>query len=217
MKTIRKLLILCLLALPASALAFTVEVLDTRLIHLPGEPIIAKRVQVWMSPCQPINELEVFAQQEDMAADFRFEDLTLDGLPDLLVPWAQGASNMYYTLYPYDEGSGAFRSAPVSSVLLCNHEVLRDKGLIHTQESLGLAGLLRQESLYAWQGEDLAQVRHLLCQEDELRPGILRARVYENARLVWEKEIPLEDALAQDETADSLMREGEDIFWQGYR
>lgn len=217
MKTIRKLLILCLLALPASALAFTVEVLDTRLIHLPGEPIIAKRVQVWMSPCQPINELEVYAQQEDMAADFRFEDLTLDGLPDLLVPWAQGAANMYYTLYPYDEAAKAFVSTPVSSVLLCNHEVLRDKGVLHTQESLGLAGLMRQESLYAWQGEDLAQVRHLLCQENELQPGILSARVYDNAQLVWEKEIPLEEALEMEETAGSLMQEAEDIFWQGYR
>lgn len=157
-------------------------------------------------------------------------DVNFDGVSDIEVFVAMGASNFYSEFFVYDASSDAYvRVEHASDDGLSNVELYPEYGLVATYGNAGNAGLLHVWNLYRWEGNDLRLIRSAVS--DEWTEDIFEGSTYTqiihgdmlhvvvrdhtrayDAPVVWELIIPKEAA----ETRDIYTEEME-ALWQGIR
>ena len=157
-------------------------------------------------------------------------DVNFDGVSDIEVFVAMGASNFYSEFFVYDAYSDVYvRVEHASDDGLSNVELYPEYGLVATYGNAGNAGLLHVWNLYRWEGNDLHLIRSAVSDEwtEDIFEGstytqiihgdmlhvVVRdhTRAYDDA-ILWELIVPKETA----ETRDIYTEEME-ALWQGIR
>lgn len=159
-------------------------------------------------------------------------DVNFDGVDDLVVFSARGASNAWVLFFVWD-GNAYVRATwdAGEDTGLPNYELLPEDGLLLASCDDGLAGGLHRYWLYRWEGTDLRLVRSAVSEMDQetaidaqagtivttVRNNRMSVRVTEpdgqgGYRVLWEG-IVTEEQAANDPQAFS---QEEVAFWQGF-
>ena len=159
-------------------------------------------------------------------------DVNFDGMEDIVVISAQGASNTWFLFFVWD-GENYVRAGwdAGDDTGLPNYELLAGEGLVLASCDDGLAGGLHRYWLYRWEGTDLRLVRSAVSEMDQetaidaqagtivttVRNNRMSVRVTEpdgqgGYRVLWEG-IVTEEQAANDPQAFS---QEEAAFWQGF-
>lgn len=109
---------------------------------------------------------EVFVVSIEQEPDVYEEDVNFDGVSDLVVVTAMGASNAVCSFFVKTE-DGYVRAQPYSGGELYNHRLMPEQGLVVSDASNGMAGLLREVYVYRWEGTDLIPVRSAVIENVE--------------------------------------------------
>ena len=159
-------------------------------------------------------------------------DVNFDGMEDIVVISAQGASNTWFLFFVWD-GENYVRAGwdAGDDTGLPNYELLAGDGLVLASSNDGWVGGLHHRRLYRWEGTDLRLVRSAVSEMDQetaidapagtivttVRNNRMSVRVTEpdgqgGYRVLWEG-IVTEEQAANDPQAFS---QEEAAFWQGF-
>lgn len=159
-------------------------------------------------------------------------DVNFDGVDDLVVFSARGASNAWVLFFVWD-GNAYVRATwdAGEDTGLPNYELLAGDGLVLASSNDGWAGGLHHRRLYRWEGTDLRLVRSAVSEEyhqmavdgqtgavvtttyhDRMSVRVTEPDGQGGYRVLWEGVVTEEQA-ANDPQAFS---QEEAAFWQGF-
>ena len=159
-------------------------------------------------------------------------DVNFDGMEDIVVISAQGASNTWFLFFVWD-GENYVRAGwdAGDDTGLPNYELLAGDGLVLASSNDGWVGGLHHRRLYRWEGTDLRLVRSAVSEMDQetaidAQAGAVVTTTYNDRmsvrvtepdgqggyRVLWEG-IVTEEQAANDPQAFS---QEEAAFWQGF-
>ena len=159
-------------------------------------------------------------------------DVNFDGMEDIVVISAQGASNTWFLFFVWD-GENYVRAGwdAGDDTGLPNYELLAGDGLVLASSNDGWAGGLHHRRLYRWEGTDLRLVRSAVSEEyhqmavdgqagavvtttyhDRMSVRVTEPDGQGGYRVLWEGVVTEEQA-ANDPQAFS---QEEAAFWQGF-
>ena len=160
----------------------------------------------------------------------RMEDVNFDGVDDLVVITAIGASNDFSELYLWNGEKYVYVSHYGTTGGLANLTLDAARGYVISNANNGYAGLLHETAIYRWVGTELQLVRKLVAdtksewvQLDDGRSGVLydsetivaAIRDYQTdtleGELVWQKECSLADA----DSGPDFDQEMNEALWDG--
>ena len=212
-------LLLVLLLLPAAASAEVVGrdgMYGDRYIHRIEAP----------------NGQALYYLSKEEEAFVTYRDVNFDGMEDIVVISAQGASNTWFLFFIWD-GENYVRAGwdAGDDTGLPNYELLAGDGLVLASSNDGWAGGLHHRRLYRWEGTDLRLVRSAVSEEYQEtavdgQTGAIITTTYQDRmsvrvtepdgqggyRVLWEGVVTEEQA-ANDPQAFS---QEEAAFWQGF-
>lgn len=112
------------------------------------------------------NGQEIYYTSREEEAGMRIEDVNFDGVNDIVVPTALGASNLFCAFFVWD-GEEYVRATynAGDDAGLANFELYPELGLVYTDSDEGSAGALHQRCLYRWEGTELRCVRMAIAEE----------------------------------------------------
>lgn len=163
------------------------------------------------------------------------EDVNFDGIDDVVVLTANGASNAFSEFYVWDGAQYALAMRNQSpDIGLANYALCPELGLVVSHASNGLAGLLHETNIYRWDGTNLILLRSAVAdyEHTSLFEGsrftsidnydAVHMRVYEaeyggderTDTLLWEAR--LDTARANDDV-QTLLDQEQAALWQGLR
>ncbi len=175
-----------------------------------------------------------YVSREDEWATIQQKDVNFDGHDDLVLLITQGASNGFFEFYVWDDGQYvlAGRNA-LHEDGLPNFTLYPEQGLIGTYHQIGWAGLLHEEHLFRWNGNDLELVRYAISQShqtavyeedvfvtienyDLVHVRVLECRYGEDERT---DEVIFERIASRKEGFDeqALLEEERAVLWNGLR
>lgn len=93
------------------------------------------------------------------------EDVNFDGLDDIVVYTAMGASNFFCEFYVYDGEQYIRAEHPGIDYGLCNYQLYPEKGIVHSGANNGFAGALHEDCLFRWEGSSLRLIRRAVSEE----------------------------------------------------
>lgn len=158
-----------------------------------------------------------------------FQDVNFDGIDDIVVHAAAGASNFFSEFFVYSSAAHEYVRVMNNSgeERLCNYQLYPEYGLVGTQSNNGSAGLLHVWNLYRWEGNELRLIRSAVS--DEWSESIVEGQTYtsiihgdtlhvtvsdytggDDASVLWEIIIPKEEAEYRD-----IFNEEMEVLWQG--
>lgn len=160
------------------------------------------------------------------------EDVNFDGLEDIVIMTASGASNAFYEFFVYDPAAGTYVYAdhPGAADGLCNYVLYPEYGIVATHANNGSAGAEHEDCLFRWQGTDMQKIRSAVSQvlvvsasDDYTHTQTtyfefihIAVRNHEwgsyDDCVVWEKEISIQEAVERD-----LFTVEKNVLWQGIR
>lgn len=160
----------------------------------------------------------------------RMEDVNFDGVDDLVVITAIGASNDFSELYLWNGEKYVYVLHYGTVGGLANVTLDAARGYVISNANNGYAGLLHETAIYRWVGTELQLVRKLTAdtksewvQLDDGRSGVLydnetivaTIRDYQTdtleGELVWQKECSLADA----DSGPDFDQEMNEALWDG--
>lgn len=157
------------------------------------------------------------------------EDVNFDGMDDIVVHVALGASNFFSEFFVMDGGRYVRAEHPGIDYALCNYQLHPELELVSTYANNGSAGALNEQCIFRWDGTGLTLVRRAVSEEltewqslpdrfvETTRLDWLRMRVTDytggvhEGTVIHEAAVPLDDSVADslDQLATAL--------WQGVR
>lgn len=159
-----------------------------------------------------------------------FVDVNFDGIDDIVVMLASGASNAYYTFFVYDEGSDIYYRVDCehSDAGFANYQLYPELGIVEVQSDDGSAGALHHRELLIWEDGWLKHLRSatsvnveeyaygdgfytVTTQHDRVRIVVWDYSGDESIKL-FEEIITLEEAEYRD-----IFNEEMEALWQGLR
>ena len=160
----------------------------------------------------------------------RMEDVNFDGVDDLVVITAIGASNDFSELYLWNGEKYVYVPHYGTTGGLANLTLDAARGYVISNANNGYAGLLHETAIYHWVGTELQLVRKLVAdtksewvQLDDGRSGVLydsetvvaAIRDYQTdtleGEIVWQKECSLADA----DSGPDFDQEMTEALWDG--
>lgn len=160
-----------------------------------------------------------------------FVDVNFDGMTDIVVFTARGASNFFTEFFVYDAEADAYVLAehPGLDNGVCNYQLYPEYGMVGSRANNGFAGALHEECLFCWEGTNLRLIRRAVSEEltestfadgvltETTYTGVLHINVYDyksqyEREVIWEEVIPLEDTEYRD-----IFTEESEALWQGIR
>jgi len=175
-----------------------------------------------------------YLSREDEWATVQQEDVNFDGHDDLVFLTTLGASNGFFEFYVWDDGQyvPAGRNA-LHDNGLPNYSLNPEAGLVSTYHQMGWAGLLNEQHIFRWEGNDLRLVRYAVCEEQKTavwdgnvyvtieNSDMLHARVFECRYGEDEREdaVIFEKLLNHSEGFDeqTLLAEISSALWDGLK
>ncbi len=177
------------------------------------------------------NGEEIYFTATEDEVDLTFRDVNFDGIEDIVVLTALGASNFFSEFFVYDTEIGEYIRAVTDSSeeRLCNYQLYPEYGVVATQTNVGYAGALHVWNLYRWEGNDLKLIRSAVSDEwtEETFDGstytqiihgdILHVVVRDHMK-DYDDSVLLELILPKEaaETRD-IFTEESDALWQGIK
>ena len=175
-----------------------------------------------------------YVSREDKYALVKEEDVNFDGHDDLVMLITQGASNAFYEFYVWNDGQYAL--AGRNALLdwgLGNYTLDAQNGYVISHYTNGWAGMLHEEHIFRWKGNDLELVRYAISEhkKTELMEGdvfvtiencdLLHVRVFDCRYGEYERtdDVIFEEVASVSEGFDELVlldRERE-ALWQGLK
>ena len=163
------------------------------------------------------------------------EDVNFDGMDDLVVCTAQGASNAFYEFFVFDGAQYVLAGRDgYPGGGLANYALHPEKGLVSTQANNGYAGLLHDAILFRWEGTKMVEVRRALSDHttSSLEDGDVRVQLtdYGNVTLrvtepaydsegsrdadavLWEYAATLDDLYGSEQ---QILQEEQNALWRG--
>ena len=175
------------------------------------------------------NGEEIYFTATEDEVDLTFRDVNFDGIEDIVVLTALGASNFFSEFFVYDTEIGEYIRAVTDSSedRLCNYELYPEYGLVSSYVNAGNAGLLHVRNLYRWEDNELRLIRSAVSDEwmedsfegstytQIIHGDMLHVVVKDHANwyeetVLWEILIPKEDAEYRD-----IFTEEMEALWQG--
>lgn len=156
-------------------------------------------------------------------------DVNFDGVEDVVLLTAQGASNVRHEFYVWDGAQYVLAQRNAAEDGLYNYQLLPDQGLVVSDANNGMAGALREMHVFRWEGTRLSLVRSAVSDYASTTVwegnhgvttvdyGVIRFTVREGAgeqAVLWEREIAA-DQLSQE--ASTVLNEWESALWEGLR
>ena len=150
----------------------------------------------------------------------RLEDVNFDGMDDVVVMTARGATNGWEQYFVWNGESYEHAAWNWGCDTGLPNAVLHADGkLLETCETDGWAGLLHRKAIYRWEGTELVMIRCAVSEETEDGQGV-RLRVYEAEygegervdRVVWERSATLEEC-----SDGTVLDEENATLWDGLK
>ena len=175
-----------------------------------------------------------YISREDEWAIVNQEDVNFDGHDDLVFMITRGASNGFFEFYVWDEGQ--YVLAGRNEFLefgLGNYSLDPENGYVISHYSNGWAGLLHEEHIFRWKGNNLELVRYAVSENH--KTSVFEGDVYvtiENNDLVHvrvfecryggdnrEDEVIFERIVSMKEGFDeqALLEEEDAALWNGLK
>ncbi|HIT68912.1 MAG TPA: hypothetical protein IAC36_03330 [Candidatus Aphodomonas merdavium] len=157
-------------------------------------------------------------EPEDGPAAPVLEDVNFDGVEDIVIPVAIGASNFFSVFYVWNgEEYVRARWNSGSETGLPNYTLYPEEGYVVCETNDGYVGALHQRYIYRWDGTDLEVVRYAVSDLEEGSEDNIHVKVYEanygeegqTDTLIWEKVLTVEET-ANDPNAFDEERE---VLW----
>ena len=160
----------------------------------------------------------------------RMEDVNFDGVDDLVVITAIGASNDFSEFYVWDGTQYVYVPHYGTVGGLANVTLDAARGYVISKATNGYAGLLQEVSIYRWSGTTLQLVRKLVAdtksewvQLDDGRSGVLydsetivaTIRDYQTDTLEGELVCQKECSLADADSGPDFDQEMNEALWDG--
>lgn len=95
----------------------------------------------------------------------KMEDVNFDGLSDIVVFTALGASNHFCEFFVSDGEMYHYVKHPLYGEGLCNYQLYPEKNLVMTQSNSGYAGALHEYWILRWEGRELTLMRRAHSRE----------------------------------------------------
>lgn len=175
-----------------------------------------------------------YVSREDEWATVQEKDVNFDGHDDLVFLITLGASNGFFEFYLWDDGQYvlAGRNA-LHDNGLPNFDLYPELGLVTTYHQVGWAGLLNEQHIFRWEGNDLQLVRYAVSEEhktaifegdlfitiengDLLQVHVFECRYGEGERtdeMIFERVVSMSEGF--DERA--LLEEESRALWNGLK
>lgn len=175
-----------------------------------------------------------YVSREDEWATIQQKDVNFDGHDDLVLLITLGASNGFFEFYVWNNGQYvlAGRNA-LHDDGLPNFELHPDLGLVSTYHQVGWAGLLNEQHIFHWEGNDLQLVRYAISEnhktavfEDDVfvtieNNDLVHVRVFECRYGEGERtdEVIFERIVSRKEGFDerALLEEESAALWNGLK
>ena len=142
----RMVFLLLLLLVPLAASADTVGLTGR------GEAI-----HRWEAPNgQALYYLTAYEELEEVV---RLEDVSFDGVEDVVVMTGQGANNVINEFFVWDGTQYVLARHNGDTAGLWNYRLIPETGLVVSDANNGLAGAQRQTEVFRWEGTQLCRVR----------------------------------------------------------
>jgi len=131
---------------------------DTRIIGraVNGDHIMA---------CEAPNGQTLYFTTIEKRPMIKMEDVNFDGVSDIVVFTAMGASNHFCEFFVFDGGEYRMAEHYGAEHGLCNYSLMPEKKLVVTQANNGSAGAMHEHCIFRWEGNDLKLIRRAVSQE----------------------------------------------------
>ena len=94
----------------------------------------------------------------------RLEDVNFDGVEDIVIVTAVGATNAFYEFFVWDGSQYVWAEHWQMEYGLCNYQ-LDPRGYVVCYGHNGLAGALFEEIIFCWEGTALRPLRRMVSEE----------------------------------------------------
>lgn len=149
-----------------------------------------------------------------------YDDVNFDGVPDLALCAARGASNVGYALFVNVDGEYAYVQNPSDGGLFYNFRLYPEQKRIVSSLSSGYAGALFERALFAWDDaytlscvrtavSDFAQDSTFVDEKTTVVTDFTRLHI---VVMNQDGSIPFERTLTLDEMDDAMYAQIESIF-----
>lgn len=95
----------------------------------------------------------------------KMEDVNFDGVSDIVVFTAMGASNHFCEFFVCQDGQYRMAEHYGADEGLCNYQLMPEKGLVVTHANNGSAGALHEKWIFRWEDGNLELVRRAVAEE----------------------------------------------------
>lgn len=168
------------------------------------------------------NGQELYFVSSESDPQVILEDVNFDGVDDIVVLTANGATNAFFEFFVWDGSQYVWAWHWEPDYGLCNY-ALDPRGYVVCHGHNGMAGALFEDFILAWDGPALTPVRKMVSEEkteftftDELYTVV----TYQNALHIQVYDYASGNSWETDATLDDFMRDGffddlQSVFWQG--
>lgn len=119
----------------------------------------------YIMACDAPNGQRLFFTSIEKKPVIKMEDVNFDGVADIVVFTAMGASNHFCEFFVCDDGQYRMAEHYGAENGLCNYALMPEKGLVVTQANNGSAGALHEECIFRWDGGNLRLIRRAVSEE----------------------------------------------------
>lgn len=119
----------------------------------------------YIMACDAPNGQRLYFTSIEKKPVIKMEDVNFDGVSDIVVFTAMGASNHFCEFFVCDDGQYRMAEHYGAENGLCNYHLMPEKGLVVTQANNGSAGALHDRCIFRWDGTNLQLVRRAVSRE----------------------------------------------------
>lgn len=155
-------------------------------------------------------------------------DVNFDGMNDLVIHTARGASNQFSELFVFDGASYRRAKGSGSDARFANFSLYPEENLLVTYANNGYAGALHEKLMYRWNGHELELLRSAVSAltAENVSDDISSAKITYHQQL----HLIISDFISEDngssvvfesiyslDDVDSLFQAEEEFFWNNLR
>jgi len=119
----------------------------------------------YIMACDAPNGQRLYFTSIEKKPVIKMEDVNFDGVADIVVFTAMGASNHFCEFFVCDDGQYRMAEHDGAEHGLCNYHLMPEKGLVVTQANNGSAGALHDHCIFRWDGGNLRLIRRAVSKE----------------------------------------------------
>ena len=177
--------------------------------------------------CNAPNGQRLYFTSIEKEPRIKMEDVNFDGVADIVVFTAMGASNHFCEFFVCDDGQYRMAEHYGAENGLCNYHLLPEKGLVVTQANNGSAGAEHDHGIFRWDGTNLRLIRRAVSREltetDHQQDRWITTTYYQKLRVTvrdytgdeYEGRVIWEEIVEMDGTVPDFFERENAALWEG--